>query len=123
MHSYYDFDSNSNSKRSKSSRLKSIHRCAAKRWEENKRRWKCEWDRERLELDRKLKEQLNKNSSNMAQEIIHADVLKALSQALKKTEEAYLDIADKMLTENPELALMGSCDVDEMRRCLCDGCG
>ncbi|KAI9193773.1 hypothetical protein LWI28_000109 [Acer negundo] len=104
-----DFDSNSNSKRSKSSRVKSSHRCAAKRWEENQRRWKCEWDRERLELDRKLKEQLNKNSSNMAQEIIHADVLKALSQALKKTEEAYLDIADKMLMENPELALMGSC--------------
>ncbi|KAK2643094.1 hypothetical protein Ddye_024857 [Dipteronia dyeriana] len=104
-----DFDSNSNSKRSKSRRLKSSHRCAAKRWEENQRMWKCEWDRERLELDRKLKEQLNKNSSNMAQEIIHADVLKALSQALKKTEEAYLDIADKMLMENPELALMGSC--------------
>ncbi|TXG74062.1 hypothetical protein EZV62_002641 [Acer yangbiense] len=104
-----DFDSNSNSNRSKSRRLKSSHRCAAKRWEENQRRWKCEWDRERLELDRKLKEQLNKNSSNMAQEIIHADVLKALSQALKKTEEAYLDIADKMLMENPELALMGSC--------------
>ncbi|KAK3206256.1 hypothetical protein Dsin_020302 [Dipteronia sinensis] len=104
-----DLDSNSNSKRSKSRRSKSSHRCAAKRWEENQRRWKCEWDRERFELDRKLKEQLNKNSSNMAQEIIHADVLKALSQALKKTEEAYLDIADKMLMENPELALMGSC--------------
>ncbi|KAF2321919.1 hypothetical protein GH714_004556 [Hevea brasiliensis] len=35
--------------------------------------------------------------------------VKALSQALKKTEEAYLDIADKMLMENPELTLMGSC--------------
>ncbi|KAK1582951.1 hypothetical protein Q3G72_019747 [Acer saccharum] len=37
-----DFDSNSNSNRSKSRRLKSSHRCAAKRWEENQRRWKCE---------------------------------------------------------------------------------
>ncbi|KAL5747827.1 hypothetical protein ACOSQ2_025124 [Xanthoceras sorbifolium] len=104
-----DLDLDSNPKRSRSRRLKSSYRGAAKRWEENQRRWKCEWDRERLELDRKLKEQLNKNSNNKAQEIIHADVLKALSQALKKTEEAYLEIADKMVMENPELALMGSC--------------
>ncbi|OAY83455.1 putative protein phosphatase 2C 4 [Ananas comosus] len=39
----------------------------------------------------------------------HVEVLKALSKALKKTEEEYLDTADKMLDENPELALMGSC--------------
>ncbi|CAI9098226.1 OLC1v1034836C2 [Oldenlandia corymbosa var. corymbosa] len=39
----------------------------------------------------------------------HTDVLKALSEALKKTEESYLEIADMMLMENPELALMGSC--------------
>ncbi|KAJ0987769.1 hypothetical protein J5N97_006125 [Dioscorea zingiberensis] len=39
----------------------------------------------------------------------HPAVLKALSQALKKTEEAYLDIADEKVLENPELALMGSC--------------
>ncbi|KAL5800070.1 hypothetical protein ACOSQ4_032954 [Xanthoceras sorbifolium] len=60
-----------------------------------------------LELDRKLKKK--KNSNNKAQEVIHAEVLKALSQASKKTEEAYLEIADKMVMENPELALMGSC--------------
>ncbi|KAK8352543.1 hypothetical protein V6Z12_A05G102000 [Gossypium hirsutum] len=82
----------------------------ANKWEENQRRWKCEWDRERLELDRKLKEQLNKNKSDKSSSMInHGDVLKALSRALKKTEESYLDIADKMLMENPELALMGSC--------------
>ena len=39
----------------------------------------------------------------------HSDVLKALSEALMKTEAAYLEIADMMLMENPELALMGSC--------------
>lgn len=94
------------SKRSKkSSRTK--YRGVAKKWEENQRKWRCEFDRERLELDRRLKEQLNKNGSNGS--INHADVLKALSQALKKTEEAYLDLADKMVMENPELALMGSC--------------
>lgn len=105
--SYVEFDSNTG--RSRSKKFKGSYRGTAKKWEENQRKWKCEWDRERLELDRKLKEQLNKNNEDKAQDVIHGDVLKALSQALKKTEEAYLDIADKMLMENPELALMGSC--------------
>uniref|UniRef100_A0A5B7AF38 PPM-type phosphatase domain-containing protein n=1 Tax=Davidia involucrata TaxID=16924 RepID=A0A5B7AF38_DAVIN len=100
-------DSNSSKKRGKNS--KSKYRGAAKKWEENQRRWKCEWDRERLELDRRLKEQLNRDDSNGSGSINHSDVLKALSQALMKTEEAYLDTADKMVMENPELALMGSC--------------
>ncbi|XP_076916376.1 putative protein phosphatase 2C 23 [Bidens hawaiensis] len=99
-----DFETNPNKKRSKSSRVRS--RTAAKKWEDNHRRWKCEFDRERLELDRRLKEQLNSNGSNA---INHSDVLKALSQGLKKTEEAYFNVADQMLDENPELALMGSC--------------
>ncbi|KAJ4845446.1 putative protein phosphatase 2C 4 [Turnera subulata] len=101
------FDSNSRRRRSKKSRGK--YGGAAKRWEENQRRWKCEWDRERLELDRRLKEQLNRSGTDTTRVINHGDVLKALSEALKKTEDAYLDIADKMLMENPELALMGSC--------------
>ena len=67
-----------------------------------------------MELDRRLKEQLSKfvgsdGSSAGGATINHSDVLKALSQALRKTEEAYLEVADKMLLENPELALMGSC--------------
>ncbi|KAK6935872.1 LOW QUALITY PROTEIN: PPM-type phosphatase-like domain [Dillenia turbinata] len=98
-------ESNSKGKRGK----KSKYRGAAKKWEENQRRWKCEWDKERLELDRRLKEQLNRSSSKGSGAINHSDVLKALSLALKKTEEAYLDLADKMVMENPELALMGSC--------------
>ncbi|KAF2300361.1 hypothetical protein GH714_012441 [Hevea brasiliensis] len=102
----HDASFDSNSKRKRSSRGK--YRDAAKKWDENQMRWKCEWDRERLELDKRLKEQLNRSGSDNGA-INHADVLKALSQALKKTEEAYLDIADKMLMENPELALMGSC--------------
>ncbi|KAF5804527.1 putative protein-serine/threonine phosphatase [Helianthus annuus] len=82
------------------------NRGVAKKWEENQRRWKCEFDRERLELDRRLREYMNSNGSKS---VNHSDVLKALAQGLKKTEEAYLDIADQMLVENPELALMGSC--------------
>ena len=75
--------------------------------EDKHRRWKCAWDKERLELDRKLKEQPTRSSSRGA--VKHKEVLRALSQALRKTEDAYLDIADKLVLENPELALMGSC--------------
>ncbi|GAB2274362.1 Probable protein phosphatase 2C 4 [Dionaea muscipula] len=99
-----NFDSKSNSRRKRSRDSKNRHRGLAKKWEENQRRWRCEWDRERLELDRRLKEQLNGHGGDH-----HLDVLEALSRALKKTEESYLDIADKMLVENPELNLMGSC--------------
>ncbi|KAJ9178279.1 hypothetical protein P3X46_010176 [Hevea brasiliensis] len=102
----HDTSFDSNSKRKRISVGK--YRGAAKKWEENQMRWKCEWDRERIELDKRLKMQLNRSGSDNGA-INHADVLKALSQALKKTEEAYLDIADKMLMENPELTLMGSC--------------
>ncbi|PKI61710.1 hypothetical protein CRG98_017934, partial [Punica granatum] len=99
-------DGSSKRKRDRNSRSK--YRGVVKKWEENQRKWKCEWDRERLELDRRLKEQMNRLGSQDSRSINHSDVLKALSQALKKTEENYLEIADKMLT-NPELALMGSC--------------
>lgn len=39
----------------------------------------------------------------------HELVLRALSRALELTELAYLDMTDKVLDTNPELALMGSC--------------
>ncbi|KAI8523814.1 hypothetical protein RHMOL_Rhmol13G0101300 [Rhododendron molle] len=100
-------DANCESMRKKGGKnSRSKYKGAAKKWEENQRRWRCKWDRERLELDQRLKEHMNRNGSGA---IDHSDVLSALSQALRKTEEAYLDIADKMLVENPELALMGSC--------------
>lgn len=98
---------NGNGKRGRNS-SKTKYKGANKKWEENQRRWKCEWDRERIELDRRLKEQWNRNDTE-GKTINHTDVFKALSRALKKTEEAFLDIADKMMDENPELALMGSC--------------
>ncbi|KAK9083858.1 hypothetical protein Scep_030329 [Stephania cephalantha] len=41
----------------------------AKKWEESQRRWKCEWGRERLELDRKLKEH-SSFSSRKAEEVL-----------------------------------------------------
>ena len=94
-------------KRGKNSKNK--YKDAAKKHEENQRRWKCEWDRERLELDRRLKEQLSGGDGGEDNSVNHSDVLEALSRALRKTEESYLDVADKMVMENPELALMGSC--------------
>ncbi|KAL9242704.1 hypothetical protein vseg_016679 [Gypsophila vaccaria] len=39
----------------------------------------------------------------------HELVLRALAQALEKTEHAYLDLTDKVIDRYPELALMGSC--------------
>ncbi|XP_042475294.1 probable protein phosphatase 2C 23 [Macadamia integrifolia] len=100
-------NSTSNLKRRRSRRNR--FKGAAKKWDENQRRWKCEWDRERLELDLRLKEQSSHPVSEGSNAVNHSDVLKALSQALRKTEESYLEIADKMVIENPELALMGSC--------------
>ncbi|KAJ8754000.1 hypothetical protein K2173_001898 [Erythroxylum novogranatense] len=89
------------------------YRCkgVAERRKESQRMWRCEWDRERLELDWKLKEQFHSKTSTNSNGggINHSDVLKALSQALVKTEEAYMEVADNMASENPELALMGSC--------------
>jgi len=76
----------------------------SKNWEESQRRWRCEWDRD---LDRLLKDR--SNGLDLDPDPNSSDVLKALSQALRKTEEAYLENADMMLDENPELALMGSC--------------
>ncbi|KAF6137771.1 hypothetical protein GIB67_040479 [Kingdonia uniflora] len=101
----------------KKSRSKKGLKGAAKKWEEGQRRWKTKWDRQRLaEVETQLKEHVNNDKSfggggggDSFQTINHTNVLKALSQALRKTEESYLDVADRMVTENPELALMGSC--------------
>ncbi|CAA0829798.1 Probable protein phosphatase 2C 4 [Striga hermonthica] len=66
--------------------------------------------KERVELDRKLREKLSSFEGNgIITTVNHLGILKALSEALKKTEASYLDITDMMLVENPELALMGSC--------------
>jgi serine/threonine protein phosphatase PrpC len=39
----------------------------------------------------------------------HDAVLKAMSNALESTEEAYMEMVESVLDKNPELALMGSC--------------
>lgn len=39
----------------------------------------------------------------------HNTVLNALAQSLESTEKLYLEMAEKLIDSNPELALMGSC--------------
>ncbi|OMO66259.1 phosphatase 2C (PP2C)-like protein [Corchorus capsularis] len=59
------------------------------------KKWKCELDHsERMEVSR-----------NPSENFEHSDVLKALSNALSKTEEEYLQVADL----KPVLHVMGSC--------------
>ncbi|CAF1792840.1 hypothetical protein Bca4012_047184 [Brassica carinata] len=67
-------------------------------------KWRCEWENNDTKSDNDC-DQKGSNSTTTD----HGDVLKALVQALRKTEEAYLELADTMVEENPELALMGSC--------------
>lgn len=61
------------------------------------------------DLDSNSKRKSSKNKSDGTAVTNHSDVLKAVSEALRKTEDAYLEIADKLVKNNPELALMGSC--------------
>ncbi|KAL9227850.1 hypothetical protein vseg_003494 [Gypsophila vaccaria] len=62
-----------------------------------------------LELDEKVKEKLGRMGVGSSRKGRDSDVLKALSNALRKTEYEYLEIADNMVMENPELSMMGSC--------------
>ncbi|KAK2360749.1 putative protein phosphatase 2C [Trifolium repens] len=48
----------------------------------------------------------NRNSSN---KLKSEDVLEALSEAMRKTEDAFLKIINEMINHNPVLAMMGSC--------------
>ncbi|KFK24745.1 hypothetical protein AALP_AA8G019000 [Arabis alpina] len=70
-------------------------------------KWKCEW--ENCNDSNKKTESCDDHKGTDSTRRNHRDVLKALLQALRKTEEAYLELADMMVKENPELALMGSC--------------
>lgn len=62
-------------------------------------KWKCDWESGICEL-------ISTDSSmDDDQSFEHSDVLKALSQALSKTEESYLQLADS----KPQLHIIGSC--------------
>ncbi|KAI4354475.1 hypothetical protein L6164_003334 [Bauhinia variegata] len=63
-----------------------------------------EWDGEKSGLEKKMTENFS-----YAEAISHSDVLEALSEALRKTEDAFLKTAEEMITDNAVLAMMGSC--------------
>ncbi|XP_022717934.1 protein phosphatase 2C 29-like [Durio zibethinus] len=68
-------------------------------------------ENERAEVvDNRVEEMVQKTGRRRKEgPVNHEFVLRALSRALEVTELSYLDMTDKVLGTNPELALMGSC--------------
>ncbi|XP_044500922.1 protein phosphatase 2C 29-like isoform X2 [Mangifera indica] len=68
-------------------------------------------EKEKVGLDENRVEEKVARSGRKRKEgpVDHELVLAAMSRALELTELAYLDMTDKVLDTNPELALMGSC--------------
>lgn len=58
-----------------------------------------------------LKELLSNGNSESTNEecLSHSDVLRALSEALRKAEDEFLKDSDETITKDPVLAMMGSC--------------
>ncbi|KAL4332384.1 hypothetical protein GQ457_07G011330 [Hibiscus cannabinus] len=74
--------------------------------------WRVRLDeKEKIEeVDNRVEEKVRKIGRRRKDGLVDNDqVLAALSRALEVTELAYLDMTDKVLGTNPELALMGSC--------------
>ncbi|KAI9089284.1 hypothetical protein K1719_029563 [Acacia pycnantha] len=67
-------------------------------------------DKEKVEVENRAEERPSRgNRRRKVGPVDHDSVLRALSRALELTELAYLDMTDKILDTNPEIALMGSC--------------
>ncbi|XP_057721724.1 protein phosphatase 2C 32 [Arachis stenosperma] len=70
--------------------------------------WNYDWHREEACVDKKIVETLGP-IRKCKSGVDHSAVLRAMAQALERTEEAYMDMVENNLDKNPELALMGSC--------------
>nr|XP_011465169.1 PREDICTED: protein phosphatase 2C 29 [Fragaria vesca subsp. vesca] len=67
-------------------------------------------DKEKVEVENRVEERSAPPGRKRKEgPVDHELVLRALSRALHVTELAYLDMTDKVIDTNPELALMGSC--------------
>lgn len=71
--------------------------------------WSYDWHRDQPPADERIV-----NPSVVVRRckpgpVDHDAVLNAMSRALEATEEAYMEMVEKALDKNPELALMGSC--------------
>lgn len=73
--------------------------------------WKfgLEGKEEKVEVESSRVEERVLKRNRKVGPVDHELVLRALSKALEVTELAYLDMTDKVMDTNPELALMGSC--------------
>ncbi|KAF8401195.1 hypothetical protein HHK36_012126 [Tetracentron sinense] len=71
--------------------------------------WSYDWHREETRVDDRIVEPLGPTRRCKSGPVDHGAVLKAMARALETTEEAYMEMVEKALDRNPELALMGSC--------------
>ncbi|KAG8663657.1 hypothetical protein MANES_01G236400v8 [Manihot esculenta] len=71
--------------------------------------WSYDWHREEICADERVAEPPRPIRRCKSGIVDHDAVLRAMSLALEHTEEAYMDMVEKALDKNAELALMGSC--------------
>ncbi|XP_022770690.1 protein phosphatase 2C 32-like isoform X2 [Durio zibethinus] len=71
--------------------------------------WSYDWHREEICVDERIVESSGPIRRCKFGVVDHDAVLKAMARALETTEEAYMEMVERALDTNPELALMGSC--------------
>ncbi|XP_048231705.1 protein phosphatase 2C 32 isoform X2 [Ricinus communis] len=71
--------------------------------------WSYDWHREEICADEGVVEPSGPIRRCKSGIVDHDAVLRAMSEALEQTEEAYMEMVEKTLDKNAELALMGSC--------------
>ncbi|XWS31925.1 hypothetical protein CRYUN_Cryun23aG0117500 [Craigia yunnanensis] len=71
--------------------------------------WSYDWHREEICMDERIVESSGPIRRCKSGVVDHDAVLRAMARALESTEEAYMEMVEKALDINPELALMGSC--------------
>ncbi|KAL5792081.1 hypothetical protein ACOSP7_000675 [Xanthoceras sorbifolium] len=71
--------------------------------------WSYDWHREDTCVDERMVEYSGPIRRCKSGVVDNDAVLRAMARALDNTEEAYMDMVEKALDTNPELALMGSC--------------
>lgn len=71
--------------------------------------WSYDWHRDQPHADERVVNPSVVIRRCKLGPVDHVAVLKAMSRALEATEEGYMEMVEKALDKNPELALMGSC--------------
>ncbi|XP_058083505.1 protein phosphatase 2C 32-like isoform X2 [Magnolia sinica] len=71
--------------------------------------WSYDWHRYDARVDKIAGDSFPPLRRCKSGPVDHAAVMSAMSRALHTTEDAYMEMVEKALDKNPELALMGSC--------------